>query len=245
MVDIIVLVKQMPDLEQVKIDPATREPLLKNVPRTIETLSEHAVEEAVRIKEKFKGKITAILLGNEQSSAIMKKAFAIGADEGIIIDGYEESNPANTARILASKIKEIKHDIVILGNQSADSITGLIPGMISSILKEPLLGNAGKIDIDGNKVKIMRILEEDNVEIESTMPAIISITQEINEPRLPPVMQIMAAGKKPIKAEKITPLYPKGTKLVSNRVPKSERKKLIFEDIDKGIPEIVKVLKEG
>ena len=80
MVDVIVLIKQMPDLEQVKIDSNTREPIVKNVPKTVEILSEHAVEEAVRLKEKYKGKVTAILLGNEQSSAIMKKAFAIGAD---------------------------------------------------------------------------------------------------------------------------------------------------------------------
>lgn len=245
MVDVIVLVKQMPDLEQVKIDSATREPITKNVPRTVETLSEHAVEEAVRIKEKYKGKVTAILLGNDQSSAVMKKAFAIGADEGIIIDGYEEHNPFNTARILATKIKEIKHDLVILGNQSADSITGLIPGMISSFLEEPLLGNAGKIEIIDEKVKITRIQEEDVVEMESTMPAIISISQEINEPRLPPVMQIMAAGRKPVKTEKMSTVIPANVKLLSNRAPKSERRKLVFEDIDKGIPEVVKVLKEG
>ncbi|MHB1492906.1 MAG: electron transfer flavoprotein subunit beta/FixA family protein [Thermoplasmataceae archaeon] len=245
MVDVIVLVKQMPDLEQVKIDSATREPITKNVPRTVETLSEHAVEEAVRIKEKYKGKVTAILLGNDQSSAVMKKAFAIGADEGIIVDGYEEHNPSNTAKILATKIKEIKHDLVILGNQSADSITGLIPGMISSFLDEPLLGNAGKIEIINEKVKITRIQEEDVVEMESTMPAIISISQEINEPRLPPVMQIMAAGRKPVKTEKMSTVIPANVKLLSNRAPKSERRKLIFEDIDKGIPEVVKVLKEG
>ncbi len=245
MVDVIVLIKQMPDLEQVKIDSNTREPIVKNVPKTVEILSEHAVEEAVRLKEKYKGKVTAILLGNEQSSAIMKKAFAIGADEGIIIDGYEEHNPANTARVLASKIKEIKHDLVILGNQSADSITGLIPGMLSALLNEPLLGNAGKIEVTGTNVKVTRILEEDNIEIEVPMPSIVSISQEINEPRLPPVMQIMAAGRKPIKTEKIAPVISKGVTLVSNSAPRSERKKLVFEDMDKGIPEVVKVLKEG
>ena len=74
--NIIVLVKQMPDLEQVKPDPSTGEPQLRNVPLKVENLSENSIEAAVRLKEKYGGTVTAIIFGTDQSTAIMKKASA-------------------------------------------------------------------------------------------------------------------------------------------------------------------------
>ena len=99
MVDIIVLVKQMPDLELIKPDPSTGEPMVRNVQLRMETLSENAVEAAVQIKEKHGGKVTAIIFGDSQSPAIMKKAYAMGVDEGFVITGYAGNNPAYTARV--------------------------------------------------------------------------------------------------------------------------------------------------
>jgi electron transfer flavoprotein beta subunit len=243
MVDIVVLIKQMPDLEQVKPDPTTGEPQLKNVPLKLENLSENSVEEAVRLKEKYGGKVTAVIFGNEQSSAIMKKAYAMGADEGYIITGFKGNNPSLTAKVLGEKIKALKHDIVILGNQSADSISGLLGGKIASYLGIPLLGNANSIEVDGSTVKVKRALEENNQVIQANFPVVVSVTQEINEPRLPPVMQIMQAGRKPINTEAAT-ITGREVRIISNKAPKSERKKIIFEDVDKGIAEVAKVLKE-
>ncbi len=243
MVDVVVLIKQMPDLEQVKPDPTTGEPQLKNVPLKLENLSENSVEEAVRLKEKYGGKVTAVIFGNEQSSAILKKAYAMGTDEGHIITGFKGNNPSLTAKVLGEKIKALKHDIVILGNQSADSISGLLAGNIASYLGIPLLGNANSIEVSGTTVKVKRALEENNQIIQANFPVVISVTQEINEPRLPPVMQIMQAGKKPINTEAST-LVGREVKVLSNKAPKSERKKMIFEDVDKGIAEIAKVIRE-
>ena len=243
MVDIVVLIKQMPDLEQVKPDPTTGEPQLKNVPLKLENLSENSVEEAVRLKEKYGGKVTAVIFGNEQSTAIMKKAYAMGADEGYIIIGIKGNTPSLTAKVLGEKIKALKHDIVILGNQSADSISGLLGGKIASYLGIPLLGNANSIEVDGSTVKVKRALEENNQVIQANFPVVVSVTQEINEPRLPPVMQIMQAGRKPINTEAAT-ITGREVRIISNKAPKSERKKIIFEDVDKGIAEVAKVLKE-
>lgn len=244
MVDVIVLVKQMPDLEQVKPDPSTGEPQLKNVPLKIENLSENSVEEAVRLKEKYGGKVTALIFGNEQSSAIMKKAYAMGVDEGFVLTGYQGNDPTLTAKALGEKIKALKHDIVILGNQSADAISGLLAGKISSYLGIPLLGNAISIEVDGTSAKVKRVLEENNQVVQADFPVVISVTQEINEPRLPPVMQIMAAGRKPINTEPAAASEHKQVQVLSNKAPKSERKKVVFEDVDKGVAEVAKVIKE-
>lgn len=244
MVDVIVLIKQMPELEQVKPDPTTGEPQLKNVPIRLENLSENSVEEAVRLKEKYGGKVTAVIFGNEQSTAVLKKAYAMGADDGYILTGYEGNDPSLTARVLGEKIKSLPHDIVLLGNQSADSISGLLGGRLSTYLGIPLLGNANSIEVDGSSVKVKRVLEENNLTVQAPFPVVISVTQEINEPRLPPVMQIMAAGRKPINTE--TPDVKERTQVnvISNKAPKSERKKIVFEDMEKGIPEVVKVIRE-
>ncbi len=241
---IVVLIKQMPDLELIKPDPSTGEPNVKSVPLRFETLSKHATEAAVRLKEKYGGKVTGICLGTETAGQVMKEAFAMGVDEGIVITGYQGSNPRYTARILAEKIKSIPHDVVVLGNQSADSYTGMIPGMISSMLGVPLLGNALSIELSDGSAQVLRVMEDRNEKIQSKLPAVISVTQEINEPRLPPVMQILAAGRKPIKTEKAEP-GKSYTAIRSNKAPKSERKKQIFEDPVKGIPEVVKALKEA
>ena len=244
MVDVVVLVKQMPDLEQVKPDPSTGEPQLKNVPLKLENLSENSVEEAVRLKEKYGGKVTALIFGNELSGAIMKKAYAMGVDEGFILTGYQGNDPTLTAKVLAAKIKVIKHDVILLGNQSADSISGLLAGKLSTELGIPLLGNANSVEVDGSSVKVKRALEENNLIIQANFPVVVSVTQEINEPRLPPVMQIMAAGRKPINNEKPTVDGDRGLTILSNKAPKSERKKIVIEDLDKGIAEVAKVIRE-
>jgi electron transfer flavoprotein beta subunit len=241
---IIVLAKQMPDLELIKPDPNTGEPVLKGVSLKFETLSKNATEAAIRIKEKYGGKVTVITYGNETATQVIKEAYAMGADEGFLLTGYPGNNPMNTASVLAEKIKKIPHDIILLGNQSADSYTGLLPGMLSSILGETLLGSAVSIELKDRTVEVLKVLDTNNEKIQATLPVIVSVTQEINEPRLPPVMQILAAGRKPINTEKISAAG-QYSRVISNRAPKSERKRLIFEDVDKGVPEVAKAMKEA
>ncbi|MCL5874250.1 MAG: electron transfer flavoprotein subunit beta/FixA family protein [Candidatus Thermoplasmatota archaeon] len=241
----IVLIKQIIDIDQMKTNSATGEPITEGVPMRVENLSKNAIEAAVRIKEKFGGKITGIIFGGEQASSAMKEAYAIGVDEGIVIKGYRGRNPSVTARVLSDKIKTLQYDMVILGNQSADAYTGLLPGKISNLLNVPLLGNAVSIDPEDREVKVTRVLEDHNVVLKSAFPVVISVSQEINEPRLPAVLQIIKAGKREIKTETATLADPSSIKVLSDRAPKSERRKEIYEDAEKGIPALVRVIKEA
>lgn len=243
--NIVVLVKQIPDIDQMKTDPATGEPILQNLPLRVENLSKNAIEAGVKIKEKHGGRVSVVIFGTEKSSAAMKEAYAMGADEGFLITGYEGNHPEVTAKVIAEKLKSIPHDLVILGNQSADSYTGLLPGKLSSLTGEPLLGNAVKIDLEGRDVVVTSALEEYNLELKAQMPAIVSVAQEINEPRLPPVLQIMAAGRKPINTVAAQKPQAFTTKVISNRAPKSDRKRIIYEDVDKGVAEVAKAIKEA
>lgn len=241
----IVLIKQIIDIDQMKTNSATGEPITEGVPMRVENLSKNAIEAAVRIKEKFGGKITGIIFGGEQASSAMKEAYAIGVDEGIVIKGYRGRNPSVTARVLSDKIKTLQYDMVILGNQSADAYTGLLPGKISNLLNVPLLGNAVSIDPEDREVKVTRVLEDHNVVLKGAFPVVISVSQEINEPRLPAVLQIIKAGKREIKTETATLADPSSIKVLSDRAPKSERRKEIYEDAEKGIPALVRVIKEA
>lgn len=242
--NIIVLIKQIVDIDLLKVNPSTGSPEVQNLPLRLENLSKNAVEEAVRIKEKNGGKIYAICFGTEKSSSAMKEAFAMGVDEGFVITGYQGNDPARTSMVLAEKIRAIPHDIVLLGNQSAESYTGLLPGKISRILGERLLSNAIKIEIVNGRARATMAMESETVTAETQLPAVISVTQEINEPRLPPVMQILQAGRKPmnVSATGIKEVTP--NKIISNIAPKSERRKIVFEDIEKGIPEVAKAIRE-
>lgn len=242
--NITVLVKQIPDIDQMKTDQNTGEPMTQNLPFRIENLSKNAIEAAVQIKEKNGGKVTAVIFGTDKANAAMKEAYAMGVDDGFVITGYKENSPSLTAKVIAEKLRSLEHDIVILGNQSADTYTGMLPGMLSAHLSEPLIGNAISIDPGDGNVKVTRVLEDHNVVLSSNLPAIISVAQEINEPRLPPVLQIMAAGRKPINTEQATVEAGSEVKVLSDRAPKSDRKREVFEDPEKGIPEIVKAIKE-
>ncbi len=243
-VNIVVLVKQIIDIDQLKTDSSTGEPMIQNIPLRVENLSKNAIEAAVQLKEKNGGKVTAIIFGTEKSNSAMKEAYAMGVDEGHIILGYKENNPALTAAVITNKIRELGQvDCVILGNQSADSYTGLLPGMLSKTLGFSLLGNGTNIEVDGSGFKIRRVLDEKDEIIRGEKPCIISVTQEINQPRLPPVLQIMAAGRKPINTSNMSAQEFETPKVVSNLAPKSERRRELFEDVDKGVSEIAKVIR--
>ncbi len=242
--NIVVLIKQIPDLELIKVNTSTGDPILDGVPYRFENLSKNAVETAVRIKEKNGGKITAVLFGTDKATQVMKEAYAMGVDEGYILTGYVDSNPRLTAQVLAEKIKQIPHDLVILGNQSADSMTGLLPGMISSLLNEPILSSAISIELNNRTVKISSGTENETLTMEAQMPVVVSVAQEINEPRFPSVMQIIAAGRKKINIEPAQIKSEAMSKIISKKAPKSDRKRIIFEDVDKGAQEVAKVIKE-
>ena len=130
-----------------------------------------------------------------------------------------------------------------MGNASADSYTGLVPGKVAKKLGIPLLGNAIKLEMIEGKARITRSQEEMNYIVEAQLPVLVTVEQEINEPRLPPLIQIMAAGRKPMKIEDFQISLQTTKKVISNKAPKSDRKRIIFEDIDKGIDEVAKFLR--
>ncbi len=239
--DIIVLIKQTVDMDQIKLNDSN-EAITENLPLKTDILSKNAIEAAVQLKEKYGGNVTGIIFGTEKATSSMKEAYAMGVDDGYIIKGYEKSDPLITSKVLSDKIKTIKNDLIILGNQSSDSYSGLLQGLLASKLNVSLLSNAIKIEINNGNVDVTTESENEDIIMESPLPAIISVAQEINEPRLPNVMKIMAAGRKNINIEDTDIKYGDDDKILSNKAPENKRKKIVYED-SKGIDEIAKILR--
>jgi electron transfer flavoprotein beta subunit len=239
--DIAVLVKQTVDMDQIKLNDEN-EPIMDNLPLKMDILSKNAVEAAVQLKEKYTGKVTAFIFGTERSTSTMKEAYAMGVDDGTVVKGYKKSDPMVTAGVLAGELRKSRYDVIILGDQSSDSYSGILAGLISSELGLNVITNAINIEIKEKIAHVTVESENDDVTVETQLPAIVSVAQEINEPRLPKVMQIMMAGKKNINMVEGNPDYKDDTRIISDKAPESQRKKIIYED-GKGIEEIAKILK--
>jgi electron transfer flavoprotein beta subunit len=252
--DIIVCLKQVPDLQQIRIKRDTREPVLEGAPFIFGQFEKNALEEAVRLKEKHSGKVIALALGNAKLKDTIIEALAMGADEAVIIPdpALAASGSANVAQILAAAIRKIgKYDLILMGEGSADNYSGQVIGRVAELLDLPQITYVRELSIEGNKIRATRDLEDALQVVEADLPVVVSATSELNTPRLPPLTAILKASKKPIAAWSPADLGVSAgapaVNTLSNLAPQQERKQVIFEgDVDKAVDELAKALqKEG
>lgn len=254
--DIIVCVKQVVDLQQVRIKAETREPVLEGLPLVLGDLEKNALEEAVRIKEKHGGKIIALSLGSAKLKETIKGALAMGADEAVILTDplFMSPDPAVTAKVLAKAVAKIgSYDLILLGEGSADDYTGQVGPRLAEMLELPQVTYVRQLELTDGKIKAMRSMEEANEIVEADLPVLVTVNAEINEPRIPSLPQILKAAKKPIQEWKAAELglseqdLQAGIQLISNLAPKQERKGMMFEeDINANIEKLIDALtKEG
>lgn len=248
---VIVCVKQAVDVDQVKIDPQTLEPI--TFPTKLDDLSKNALEEAVRIKERFGGKVTVIVVG-DKVSGVVKEALAIGGDEAKVVTVRELIDTESTALTIAEIVRKIEDfDLLLFGEASIDTHTSQVGPRVAEILKLPILTfvrKIEKIDVESRKIVVLRDLEEWFERVEASMPAVLTVTNEINEPRLPSLSQILKAAKKPVETFEASELGVRigsNIEVLRNKAPRIDRKKRIYkEDVDGAVNEIVsELIKEG
>jgi len=201
MVHIIVLAKQVFQTEGLRVDNATKTIVTQGVPKVISESDKNAIEEAVRIKEKQGGKITVITMGSPDAKEALREALAMGADEGYLLTDplFEGSDAHGTANVLAAALTKIlDYDLVLCGASSEDLYSFQVGPRLAEVCNLPQITYAAKITVDGTKVTVERDLENERQIVESKLPCLVSVIREINEPRLPTLMAIMAAGKKPM-----------------------------------------------
>ena len=201
--NIIVCIKQVPNTTDVKIDPVTNTLIREGVESIINPFDAYAIEEAVRLKERFGGKVTVVTMGPPQAESALKEAISLGCDEGILISDrkFAGSDTWATSYTLATAIKKIgSFDVIICGKQASDGDTAQVGPGISTHLDIPQVTYVKKIeDISVNLAKVRRMTEEGYDIVETPLPCLFTVVKEINTPRLPSLKGMMRA-----KSAKIT-----------------------------------------
>jgi len=202
--NIIVCVKQVADPEappsSFKIDAAGKTMLLPaDVLPVLDPYSEYAVEAALKLKDTHGGKITAISLGTGFVKDVIRKPLAMGADELVLLDdeAFTDGDSYTTALALSEAIKKIGgYDLILCGRQSSDRDAGQVGNGIAVFLGLPVITLARKIEVDGDSIKIERITADGYEVLQAIPPLVISVSNEVGEPRYPTIRGIMASKKK-------------------------------------------------
>jgi electron transfer flavoprotein beta subunit len=249
--NIIVCAKQVVDVSEMKINSSTKKPILQGVPQKISDIDKNAMEEAIKIKDKHGGKITVLTVGPADAKERIKELLAMGADEGILVPYPDKYDYHVVSNLLKEAVKKIgKYDIILCGEASIDLFSGQIGPRLAGLLDIPQITYAQSVNAEKEKITADRNMGDKSVTTESSYPVLITVTKEINEPRLPSLMQILGAANKPINdwtVESLSDgLNPKIDAVELNGVP-MERKNIIYkDDIDESVNNLVDSLaKEG
>ncbi|GAB3833639.1 electron transfer flavoprotein subunit beta/FixA family protein [Kribbella italica] len=163
-------------------------------------LDEYAVETALTVKENGDAEVTVLTVGPEQAADAVKKGLQMGADAGVhvIDDAIHGSDAVATSLILAKALGKLEADLVVFGMGSTDGGMGVVPAMVAERLGLPAVTLGSEVTVDGSTVKIRRDGDTASDTVEGTLPLVLSVSDQANEPRYPSFKGIMAAKKKPV-----------------------------------------------
>ncbi|MBU1045433.1 MAG: electron transfer flavoprotein subunit beta/FixA family protein [Candidatus Omnitrophica bacterium] len=200
--NIVVCIKQVPDTTDVRINPETNTLIREGVASIINPFDMYAIEEGLRLREKFAGKVTVITMGPPQAQVALREAIALGVDEAILLSdrAFAGSDTLATSYALAMGIKKLgDFDVILCGKQAIDGDTAQVGPGISVWLGIPQVAFAKKIDATTEKdvkaFKVERMTEEGADVLEIPLPCMISVVKDINEPRMPSLKGMMRSKK--------------------------------------------------
>jgi len=199
--NIVVCVKQVPDTAVERtLKPGDGTLDRQSPDGLINEIDEYAIEEGLKIAEAQGGEVTILSMGPEKASESIRKALSMGADKAVHLldDALAGTDALGTSLALAQVLKSTGFDLVILGSESTDARTGVLPAMLAERLGVPQLTLASKVDIAGSEVTVRRVTDDGYSVVTAPLPAVVSVVEKINEPRYPTFKGIMAAKKKPV-----------------------------------------------
>ncbi len=197
----IVCIKQVPDTTDVKINPETNTLVREGVASIVNPFDTYAIEEALRLKERHGGKVTVLSMGPLQAREALKEAVAMGADEAILLSdrAFAGSDTWATAYTLAQAIRRLDaFDLVFCGKQAIDGDTGQVGPGIARQLHIPQLTYVSRIqevDLQARRLRVERLLEEGREVVDCSLPALVTVVKDINQPRYPTFMGIRRATR--------------------------------------------------
>lgn len=242
--NIAVCVNHVPDTAtKIKIDDDNKTIDPAGVQYIINPYDEFAVEEALKTKEKTGGEVFVISVGLETNKETIRKALAMGADNGILLKNDNNLDSFSVARALAEEIKTRDCNLVFMGKQSVDYDSSIVGQVTASLLNYSCITVVVDFKIDGDKIIAEREIEGGREIVESSFPAIITCQKGLNEPRYASLKGIMAAKKKVIEEKPVNAgINFTETIVLTKPVPKSPGR-ILGTDVTV-VPELVRLLKE-
>ncbi len=199
---VVACVKQVPDTTQVKIDPVTGTLIREGVPFIMNPYDTHALEESLRLKDKYGFRVAVISMGPPNTEVTLKKALAIGVDEAILLSDrvFGGADTLATSKVMAEAIRILARKeevaLVLCGRQTIDGDTAQVgPGIATRLgySQLTLVDQIEDLDLQAKKVRVRRKLEGRHEIVEAPLPAMIAVVREINQPRYPTVpMRLLA-----------------------------------------------------
>jgi electron transfer flavoprotein beta subunit len=193
---IIVTVKQVPDTAEVRIDPETNLLIREGVPSIINPEDRNAVEAALCLRQEHGGTVTAVTMGPPQAEEALAEVLAMGADRGVLLTdrAFAGSDTLITAFTISRAIMRLgRFDLILCGRQAIDGDTAQVGPQLAGFLGLPQITYAEKISLDGNSIIVSRGLEDCTEYVRVELPALITVTSEINQPRYPSLYNIQSA----------------------------------------------------
>jgi len=253
---IVACYKYVLDEQDLRVNPETKSLATDRAAWKISDYDRNAIEEAIRKKEAHEAMVFALTAGPAAAKASLKDALARGSDEGYFIqeDGLSGADPAVTAQVLARAIQKIGDcDLVLCGEGASDDYAQQVGPRLAVLLGWPVVTYVNKTELEGQKLVAERKLDNGTEIVEVELPVVVTVTGDINQPRIPSLKQIMGAGKKPMHTLALADLGTTLDQLKSNLVNQSvkgavvDRKRQIFKgDPVEAVSQVVAALvKEG
>jgi len=201
--NIVVCVKYVPDATGDRTFDATDNTVDRvGVDGLLSELDEYAVEEALKITEGSDGEVTVLTMGPEQASDAIRKALQMGAHKGVHVsdDAIAGSDSVATSLVLAKAIEKLEYDLVICGLASTDGSMSVVPAMLAERLGVPQVTLVSEVTVDGSTITGRRDGDTATELVSASLPLVLSVTDQTNEPRYPSFKGIMAAKKKPVES---------------------------------------------
>lgn len=198
---ILVFIKQVPDTVDVKIDPVTKNLDRSNVKGVINPFDMNAIEAALQLKERHGATVVVISMGPPQTADSLKKALAMGCDEAVLLCARElgGADTLATGYTLACAVRKIGDaDLLLFGRHAVDADTGQTGPIVAEFLGLPQVTFAEALEVEGEHALVDQMFEHCTRRIRVRLPAVVTVTKELNEPRYATPLNIMKAAKKSI-----------------------------------------------
>lgn len=257
---ILVLAKQVPDTDKVKIDPVTGTMIREGLDVVINPLDLHALELALRLKESHQAQVTVLSMGPMSTEVVLRDTLALGADRAILLtdSAFAGADTWATSYTLSQAVKRLKieHDLVLCGEKATDGETGQVGVEFAVLLNIPVITYVSKfISIHTDSIVVERTTEDAYERWKVKLPASVSVLRSVSEPRLATLsgkkqalsrkVEIYNAKDLGLKADEIG-LSGSPTRVVKVYNTKLSRNCRIYmgKDLDQGVKEVVRILKE-